>query len=198
MCHKLDARFFQQLSAMKPAEVCRRTLAQWNGEKGCYRLTAWGGEYEVDPKPGEIRPGSAGTRAVSNESGLTIIFYLLGGQDLPLTGEWISEKDIPGGEGFFRGPHAVPSHLITDRFGEDVEGFRAVCARLGGKPLDMADAAYVFRILPRVPAAVLLWRGDEEFPAEAKLLFDRMIGAHLPLDCVFALAGELCERIGRG
>jgi len=45
--------------------------------------------------------------------------------------------------------------------------------------------------------AVLFWQGDEEFPTEAKLLYDATIGRHLALDIVYALAVGVCEQLGR-
>ncbi len=39
---------------------------------------------------------------------------------------------------------------------------------------DMADAAYIFYPVPHISLALLYWVGDEEFPAEAKLLFDQI------------------------
>ena len=59
----------------------------------------------------------------------------------------------------------------------------------------MADQAYSFRIAPRTPVAVLLWEGDNEFPAESKLLFDRTIVEHLALDIIFGLTVEICTRV---
>jgi hypothetical protein len=91
----------------------------------------------------------------------------------------------------------MPVNLISDRFGHDLAGFRRACEDLGGSPVGMADAAYVFQILPRIPVTVLLWTGDCEFDAEAKLLFDRTIGSHLPLDVIFGLAMEICARLSR-
>jgi hypothetical protein len=59
----------------------------------------------------------------------------------------------------------------------------------------MADGAYSFSITHRIPIAVLFWDGDDDFPAEAKILFDRTITAHLTLDIVFSLADVVCRRI---
>jgi hypothetical protein len=42
---------------------------------------------------------------------------------------------------------------------------------------------------------VVYWQGDEEFPPETKLLFDRTIDRHLPLDIIFALAVEICHAV---
>jgi hypothetical protein len=64
-------------------------------------------------------------------------------------------------------------------------------------PFNMADAAYRFQIAPRIPVAVLYWTGDEDFPAESKILYDRTIAEHLAADIIFALAVVICERIGK-
>ncbi|MDM8538586.1 DUF3786 domain-containing protein [Desulfobacterales bacterium HSG17] len=58
----------------------------------------------------------------------------------------------------------------------------------------MADAAYVFEITPRLPIAMLYWEGDDEFPAESKLLFDKSVSEHLALNIIFALAVDICKR----
>jgi hypothetical protein len=60
----------------------------------------------------------------------------------------------------------------------------------------MADAAYGFSITEHLPAAVLYWKGDDDFPPEAKIIFDKTIATDLPLDIVFSLAVEICRRIG--
>jgi len=198
MCHKLEARFFRELGSLDPAEVCRRALCRYDRDRECYLLEAWAGEYEIHPGRAEIRSGSSGVLPVTIEAGLSIIFYLLRSRDIPLRNEWISEKDLPGGLTFFRGPHAVPARLIAQRFANDREGFKNACRGRGGKPLDLGRAAYEFRILPRVPAAVLFWEADQEFEAQARLLFDRTISFHLPLDVIFGLSVETCERIASG
>ena len=98
------------------------------------------------------------------EAGLVILFYLLRSRTRLVSGEWITEKDIPGGVAFFTGPHAVPSHLVTGKFGNDINGFREACLSLGGVEAPMGDAAFTFPVLRRVPVTVLMWKGDHEFP----------------------------------
>ena len=121
---------------------------------------------------------------------------LLNSKEIAISNEWISEKDIPGGTTFFRGPHEIPTNLISLRFNNNVNEFKERCEQLHGSPLNMADAAYRFKITPRIPVAVLYWRGDDDFPAEAKLLYDRSIIELLSLDILFALAVAVCSRIG--
>ena len=111
--------------------------------------------------------------------------------------EWISEKDIPGGPTFFRGPHAIPTDLITRTYQNDIAAFGRRCRVLRGEAVEMGDAAFRFQMTGRLPVVVLYWQGDEDFPPEARMLFDRSICRFLALDVVFALAVEICARIGR-
>ena len=43
-------------------------------------------------------------------------------------------------------------------------------------------------VLPRVPLGLVLWRGDAEFPAEGKVLFDSSVSRYLPVEDIVVLA----------
>ena len=122
-----------------------------------------------------------------------MVHYLLKSKEIKIVNEWISEKDIPGGTTFFRGPHAIPTNLISTRFNSNINEFKRRCEQLNGISLNLADAAYLFEITSRIPVAVLYWKGDNEFPAESKILYDRTITEHLASDIIYALAVGICE-----
>jgi hypothetical protein len=189
------ARYFQELAGQDPEAVCKRALCDYDHSRGCFRLTLWGQDYEVFPD--ESRIARVGKTALDPENYhfLFIICYLLNAKDLQVKNQWISEKDIPGGPTFFRGPHEVPTRLIVNRYGNDLLGFKKGCERLKGVSIDLGDGAFSFHITPRIPVAVVYWIGDEDFPAEAKVLFDKTIIDHLALDIIFALAVLVCNRI---
>jgi hypothetical protein len=86
---------------------------------------------------------------------------------------------------------------IARRFGENVQGFVRACLSLGWTEEKLGDAAYVGPVLPRLRCVAVLHRGDEEFPAEANLLFDDGIAQLLPLEDVAVLAGLVATRLGR-
>jgi hypothetical protein len=44
--------------------------------------------------------------------------------------------------------------------------------------------------------AVLYWAGDDDFSPKSKLLYDKTITEHLASDILFALAVEICKKIG--
>ena len=175
--------------------MCRRSLAVYDKDRGVYSVIALGAEYLVDPAAHDIRPVSLTAGDVSVDLGLLILFYLLEAKDVPLSGRWVSEFDLKGGSMFFRGPHAFPVHEIASRFGHDLEGFKKTCVSLCGEPLKLGDAAFKIQVLPRIPAAAVLWYADEEFEASAKLLMDATIEQHLPLDVIFGMSLEVIGRI---
>jgi hypothetical protein len=187
------ARLWQALAALQPAEVARRTLAE--PESGGYALAFLDRRYRVEPEAGRIGGPQADPLLEDEEFELLLLTYLTQAAEIPVEGTWISEKDLPGGSLFFRGPHALPIQPLLARFGEDLAGFRKAAEALGGSALPYGDAAYGFTALPRIPAGCLLWVGDEEFPARAGLLFDRSLARHLPLDVVLALAHCLVLRL---
>lgn len=195
MCHKLDPIFFTRLAGMDPEDVCRRSLAVYDKDRRVYCITALGQEYEVNPERCGIHPLDTDEDSVSVELGLLIIFYLMQAKDILPEGRWVNEFSLKGGAMFFRGPHAFHTKAVAERFGRDVEGFKKVCAGLGGRPEQMGDAAFRFQILPRIQAVVVLWYADDEFEASAKLLMDATIEQHLPLDVIFGMALELLGRI---
>ena len=195
MTRVIDSCHFQDLAQKDPEDVCRRALCRYDDNTGCYTLSVWGEDYGIYPAESRIiRPGDDKSD-INTLLGLFMVHYLLTAKEIPIGKEWISEKDIPGGTTFFRGPHEIPAYLIEKQYGNNVGGFCDACEQLGGMPLHMADRAYSFRIAPRIPVAILLWKGDDEFPAESKMLFDRTIIEHLALDVVFSLAVEICTRV---
>ncbi len=195
MCHKLDPVFFKKLAEKNPDGVCRRSLAEYDADSNVYRITAFGNEYSVNPETHEIKPSSPIKEDVSVDLGLLILFYLLEAKEIPISEKWVSEFNLRGGSMFFRGPHGCGVDKIAGRFGYDIEGFKQTCISLGGEPLALGDAAFRFQVLPRVPAAAVLWYADDEFDAAAKLLMDSTIEQHLPLDVIFGMSLEVIGRI---
>lgn len=193
----VDKIFFKELANKKPQDVCTQASCKYDDINKAYTLSVWGDEYIVYPYESKIDCIKDGNYQPHEYFYLFIIFYLLNLKKIKIIKEWISEKDIPGGSTFFRGPHEIPTNLISEQYKNDIEAFRDRCVQLGGVELDLADTAYSFNIVPNIPIAVLYWEGDDDFLPEAKILYDRTIIGHLSLDIIFALAIEVCVRIGK-
>ncbi len=80
-------------------------------------------------------------------------------------------------------------------FGQNLSGFSRASAKLKAIEIESGDAAFEFKVLPAVPLQLILWTGDEEFPAEANILFDSTIGQILAPEDAAWLAGMVVYRL---
>jgi hypothetical protein len=197
MTDPIDPIHFQDLAVREPADVCRRALCRWDSVDRKYIMSVWGEELYIFPHELKIESAGGNHRHVPEYFHLFAIHYLLGAKDVNNAGVWISEKEIPGGATFFRGPHRIPTDMISNRFGNDLDGFKKRCEQLAGEPIRMADAACTFSITARIPAAVLYWRGDDDFPGQCKILYDATIREHIAADIVYALGVGICRTLGK-
>lgn len=195
MSDLIDTVLFKDLESCDPGDVIARTGCSYDEKAGSYLVSVWGCLYDVMPRECSITAREGGHTSHKEYLYLFILHYLMKASLAPLSGRWISEKDMPGGAAFFRGPHTIPARLIARAFDNNLDDFILRCEGLGGKPLAMADAAFSFEITPKIPVALLFWLGDEDFGCEAKLLFDSTIDQHLPLDIIYALAVEVCYAV---
>ena len=92
------------------------------------------------------------------------------------TGEWISFQEIPDGRFYMDAFQRRAKNPMVTTFGEKPDLLVKVATELyGAVPFDQGDVSVVVRALPLVPIALILWKGDEEFPPEGNVLFDRSI-----------------------
>lgn len=198
MSEYIDKTNFSDLESCDPEEVVSRTGCEYDKICKQYFVDIWAEKYCVDLKNYEVRPlQGTGLQTYQDFFYLFILYFLMKSRKIKPSGQWVSQKDIPGGAAFFKGPHTIPTDLIINRFNHDIDSFKKACEKLDAIPLEFADAAFKFQITATIPVAVLYWQGDEQFPSEAKLLFDRTIQHHLPLDIIFVLAVEICRTLGK-
>ena len=117
---------------------------------------------------------------------LIILVYLLNVSSDDPSQDIISARDLKNAH-FFQGPHELQTAPLLDLYGNNLEGFKSVAESLGGKSLDMADAAYMLLPFPKIPLYYLLWEGDDEFKPNLSILFDRSIEKHLAADAIWGL-----------
>jgi hypothetical protein len=198
---EVDAAYWEDLLTLDPADVCRRSLGTYDPEEEVYRIPLLHQGYTIHPS-GRSITREADPAARSHRSGdilfdeaLLLIIYLLRAREIPLAGKQQTEKDLPGGETFFRGPHELARLPILKHFGRNPEAFHRAAASIGGQRLDFGDAAFRFQALPRIPLDYILWTEDDEFPARLTIAFDPTVSDHLPLDVVWALVHLATRRL---
>ncbi len=187
-------RDFQQLDPL---------VASWKADvsyqDGVFHVPFFGTVYRVTWPDGAVYTVAPdGERAeASVTTSIIILHYLIHADGTPVQGDWIAFRELPDGMTYFsafqnRGPLA-----LLRAFGHDLAGFRRAARALNGDPLSFGDAAYAFWVLPRLPLAVVLHAGDDEFPPALNVLYDRAAGHYLPTEDLAAVGGMLTGHLRR-
>jgi len=126
---------------------------------------------------------------------LVSVLYLVNVNDVyPLGRDIVGPQDLKEGH-FFQGPHELKIAPLVERYGRDLDGFRQATEKLGGEPLDMADAAVRLKPFPRVHLYYLLWEADNEFPARMSVLFERSIENVMAADAIWGLVNRVSAEL---
>jgi hypothetical protein len=124
-----------------------------------------------------------------------ILHYLEARGPSKPTGSWVSYREIPGAGFYFSAFVKRAIDPMKKVFGQNADALMTVAAKLGAKPIEPGDAAFEILVLPRVPLQYILWEGDEEFAAEANILFDETAGDLLSPEDLAWLAGMVVYRM---
>ena len=143
----------------------------------------------------EFADTSAGTREVPLQEQVLILHYLQADRPAGVSGEWVAYREIPGAAFYFGAFVKRAVDPLKQVFGQNTAKLGSAAGRLKGEPVDVGDIGFEFRVFPKVPVRVILHAGDEEFPPEANILFDRSIGRMLSPEDVAWMAGMLVYRL---
>jgi len=124
---------------------------------------------------------------------ILLIHYLQGAwasRGSRITGEWIAFQDLPDGRFYLDAFLRRAKLPLVQVFGERPEKLVEIAgAAYGAEPAGQGDYSVVVSALPLVPLALILWKGDDEFPPEGNILFDRSIDGLLSAEDVAWLSG---------
>jgi len=126
-----------------------------------------------------------------------ILHYLIGLQKYGFhpTGEWISFKEIEGGQVFWPAFKESTIKPLLECFQKDPENLTGILMeRFKGRMVEGGDTALEVTILPGIFVRILFWMGDEELPGGATILFDRGLAEVLSTEDVAVLLLFLVQK----
>jgi len=171
----------EQLTDKDPELLASRSGAETGRDKDGRRtltLSALNQKVRIT-WPGFTFAGEKPELEIPIQQQILYLHYLCGAwssKGVRATGEWISFQEIPDGRFYMDAFQRRAKNPMVMTFGEKPELLLKVATDLyGAVPFNRGDASVVVRALPLVPVALILWRGDEEFPPEGNVLFDRSI-----------------------
>lgn len=187
-----EDRAWEILRGLEPEEVRKNAAVRHDKDKGCYILKSLGMDFTIRPADKAIMSktpeGEALAKRLAYFFNHAALWYLAGARDIGLSGRLVRPEDLKDGRQFFKGTHELPLGGLAGKYGADRESFLKRAEELGGRPLAFGDASVELLPLPRVPLTLILWLGDEEFPAIADVLFDSSAEQQAPIDIIWCTA----------
>lgn len=183
----------QELGRLDPEELARRGGLTLAGED--LSLELLGTTYTLSWPDLVVREPSGD--ACSDHLRILLLDYLRQGDGSPPTGKWIGYQELPDGAFYRQAFQGYSGDRLVRELRGDVDLFRRAAESVGGGSIAIGDAGYAFQVLPKVPLAVVWWAGDDEFPANATVLFDEVAGHYLPVDGLAMLGSMLCSALRR-
>ncbi len=122
---------------------------------------------------------------------ILILHYLTRAKGTPLSNNLIAYQELQEGATYY--PTFIKRAVkpLVDFFGPNPEGLLDISKELGGYRVNYGDLAVTIPAFSRVPITLVLWKGDEEFPPNANILFNSTILDYLSAEDV----NVLCQTI---
>ena len=152
--------------------------------------------YGLNPKERAISSLSCNVPA-KDFLKVLLLHYMTGTAKKPFvpSGEWVSFKDIEGGEIYYPAFREGAIKPLLRKYGSDPKGILGAAGRLGGKAVESGDAAVEFGAFEDMKVRVVLWKGDDEFGPEATMLFDKNITSVFTMEDIAVLGRFIVHSI---
>ncbi|MDW7650817.1 MAG: DUF3786 domain-containing protein [Bacillota bacterium] len=111
---------------------------------------------------------------------IVMLNYLSRADGTPLTYEYIPYRNLEGGNAYFGAFQKTAIAPLAETFGKDPHKLLEAAKPFGGIPYTPGSGTgVVLYLLPRVPLLYKVWPGDDEFAAQANILFDSGLNHYL-------------------
>jgi hypothetical protein len=145
--------------------------------------------YVIDQNEWTIRRAADAAAPASLIQSLLLTYLYRADGSLSLD-RWMGFRELPDGLFYASAFQSYTGAELVREINGDVALFKQASEKLQGAPLAIGEAGYVFQVLPRLKLAVVMWSGDEEFPAQAQVLFQET-AAHYLMTEALAIVGSL-------
>lgn len=102
---------------------------------------------------------------------IMVIRYLTRGVASSSTGKFLTYREVPHGEVYYRQFNGRCMMRLAFSYGNRLEEFKRKMELIGAVNCGHGDAGYEFEFINGYRVQFLLWSGDDEFPPSSQILF---------------------------
>lgn len=167
--------YLEEFAKADPLEISSRTGMPYDAEKQEFEVKAFGRLYRVSYPDFQIEcmdqayPFDA--LAAMNPAKILVARFLLEGAAAKGTGKFLTYREVPWGELYYRQFNGRCMLRLAYGFGNKLEAFCKAMETMQAQKISAGDAAYQAEVFPGYYVQFLLWEGDEEFAPSSQILF---------------------------
>ncbi len=128
---------------------------------------------------------------------LLILHYLNTSKGTPDSSHAVTFRELPAGQVYFPTYLKRAVNPFVETFAADPDRLLQAAKKLGGHAGVAGDVSAVIEAFPRVSITYVLWKGDDELPAEGNILYDANITDYLPIEDITILTESITWRMVR-
>ena len=168
--------YLAEFQKMDPVEASGRTGIPYDEKSRTFQLRMMQKSYFITWPDFTVRKEDASDTtygALESEIAAKIIAirFLTRGVSALGTGKFLTYREVPWGEVYFRQFQGRCMMRLAYGFGSKTELFQKQMEKIGAKRLDLGDISYEFEFVNDYFVRFILWEGDEEFPPSSQILF---------------------------
>ncbi|NLM46767.1 MAG: DUF3786 domain-containing protein [Firmicutes bacterium] len=178
----------EKFAGREPLFMAEQSGCPYDPVRQCFTVPYLGRAFTVSYPEGNVY--AENEDKADFVTAILLLHYLSGAGGAETSDSWISFQELQSGAiyiGPFRKRAVIP---LLKGFGTRPQALSRAAERLGGKKAAYGDLSYIIPVLPRVPLLLILWYGDDEFPPDANILFNRHVNAYLATEDCAQLAGQ--------
>ena len=170
--------YLSEYQKLDPKEAAKRCGVEYDEERQQFYIRLMGYRYLVD------FPEFAVHKEDEDEEGafllldmvpakIIVLRFLLSAQVVKSSGKYLTYREVPWGEVYFRQFEGRCLMRLKFGFGFKLDKFAEGMEKLPGvKKLSLGDVSYEFEFINGLHVRFILWAGDEEFPPSSQILFE--------------------------
>ena len=191
--YELQCRQWQQRFLQMDHEALHQKLPFLEMDRDSIRLWHFGRYIAVSRTSGEMTCLTDGGPVPLNLrlNIFTLFWYSRPGA--ALTGRWVPFRELKGAAVFDPAFQKGTLEPFAADFSGKTGRLREAAGKLRGT--ELGKDRYLFHAFECMPVQLLLWDGDEDFPARVNLLFDSGAVDFIHVESMVTVAGELFSQL---
>lgn len=129
-----------------------------------------------------------------------LLRYVVNSQVVPVAGEWISFRELPGGREKYALFQKRAENVLQELADRYTDFFDDIIHMFDGRAVEKrfeADVSVVLAPLPLVPMMICYWRPEEGMASNINIFFDKSAGVNIGADSAFDLGTGIAQMLSK-